>query len=372
MASIRFEQVSKRYGKVTAVAQADFEVKDKEFMVLVGPSGCGKSTLLRMIAGLEDISEGSLFIGGERVNDLPPKDRDIAIVFQNYALYPHMTVYDNLAFGLKIRGLKKEVIREKVLEAARILEIEALLDRKPKAMSGGQLQRVAIGRAIVRNPKVFLFDEPLSNLDAKLRGQMRLEIARLHKKLQTTVVYVTHDQVEAMTLGDRIAVMQQGIIQQIDTPQNLYRRPANRFVAGFIGSPPMNFIPGAINKSSAAWESHTGRRVEMGLRPEHFSARPPQDGLPHASFEVEVQHIERLGHESFAFAQWGKYALAARLSADEDLEPPCRITLWAALDKMHFFDLESGKVVDYPPLSSAANTPSTESVAPQITSSEAP
>jgi multiple sugar transport system ATP-binding protein len=227
MASIRFEKVSKNFGKVNVIKDVDLEIRDKEFMVLVGPSGCGKSTLLRMIAGLEEISSGQLRIADKVVNDLPPKDRDIAIVFQNYALYPHMTAYDNLAFCLKISGLDKKTIREKVMEAARILEIEPLLDRKPKAMSGGQRQRVAIGRAIVRNPKVFLFDEPLSNLDAKLRGQMRLEIARLHQKLQTTVVYVTHDQVEAMTLGDRIAVINKGEIQQIDTPYNLYNHPKN-------------------------------------------------------------------------------------------------------------------------------------------------
>ena len=365
MASIRFEQVSKRYGKVAAVSNVDFEIHDKEFMVLVGPSGCGKSTLLRMIAGLEDITEGKLFIGEQLVNNLPPKDRDIAIVFQNYALYPHMTVYDNLAFGLKIRGLKKDVIHEKVLEAARILEIEGLLDRKPKAMSGGQLQRVAIGRAIVRHPKVFLFDEPLSNLDAKLRGQMRLEIARLHKKLQTTVVYVTHDQVEAMTLGDRIAVMQQGLIQQIDTPQNLYRRPRNRFVAGFIGSPPMNFISGRIAETpqgivfqddtqhwevplpaSDFWKKRLNLPADMGIRPEHFFVHPPQEGKYHAVFEVEVQFIERLGHESFAFAQMGEHALTARLSADEPVEPHCRMTLYAAVDNLHFFDAQTGEVLD--------------------------
>ncbi|MCB0561823.1 MAG: ATP-binding cassette domain-containing protein, partial [Phaeodactylibacter sp.] len=225
MAGIIFEGVSKSYGKVEVVKGIDFEVKNKEFMVLVGPSGCGKSTLLRMVAGLEEISSGKLYIGNTLVNDIPPKDRDIAIVFQNYALYPHMTAYQNLAFGLKIRRFDKKEIQERVLEAAKILDIEALLDRKPKAMSGGQRQRVAIGRAIVRHPKVFLFDEPLSNLDAKLRGQMRIEIAKLHQKLQTTVVYVTHDQVEAMTLGHRIAVMNKGSIQQLDTPDRLYAHP---------------------------------------------------------------------------------------------------------------------------------------------------
>ena len=250
MAGIIFEDVSKSYGKVEVVKNINFEVKNKEFMVLVGPSGCGKSTLLRLVAGLEEISSGNLYIGNALVNDIPPKDRDIAIVFQNYALYPHMTAYQNLAFGLKIRRFDKKEIGQRVLEAAKILDIEALLDRKPKAMSGGQRQRVAIGRAIVRHPKVFLFDEPLSNLDAKLRGQMRIEIAKLHQKLQTTVVYVTHDQVEAMTLGHRIAVMNKGSIQQLDTPDSLYANPRNLFVAGFIGTPPMNFIAGRIGKEN--------------------------------------------------------------------------------------------------------------------------
>lgn len=365
MASIRFDHVTKNYGKVNAIKDADFEIRDKEFMVLVGPSGCGKSTLLRMIAGLEEISSGTLSIDGKVVNDLPPKNRDIAIVFQNYALYPHMTAYDNLAFGLKIRGLSKAAIREKVMEAARILEIEPLLDRKPKAMSGGQRQRVAIGRAIVRNPKVFLFDEPLSNLDAKLRGQMRLEIARLHKKLQTTVVYVTHDQVEAMTLGDRIAVMDKGEIQQIDTPQNLYRYPGNRFVAGFIGSPPMNFIEGRIvhEKEGAFFQSadaaafsvrlpgsagnaaHSGRKAVLGIRPEHIHANPPGNPAQFVEFEAEIQFVERLGHESFVFAELPGGAITARLSADEVIEPPCRLPLYAEVERMYFFDEKTGEVL---------------------------
>ncbi len=362
MASIRFEHVGKQYGNFTAIQDADFEIPDKEFMVLVGPSGCGKSTLLRMIAGLEEISSGKLFIDGRVVNDLPPKDRDIAIVFQNYALYPHMTAYDNLAFGLKIRGLHKDAIREKVLEAAHILDIEPLLDRKPKAMSGGQRQRVAIGRAIVRNPKVFLFDEPLSNLDAKLRGQMRLEIARLHKKLQTTVVYVTHDQVEAMTLGDRIAVMHQGVIQQIDTPQNLYRSPKNRFVAGFIGSPPMNFIEGKlkdisgvihfcdsssarlVSLSHATFEQNPGgRQVVMGVRPEDIHLKVADNEADVMALHVDIQLVERLGHESFAFATFENQSITARLGAGVDLEPPCQVTLYADLRKAHFFDPHDGE-----------------------------
>jgi multiple sugar transport system ATP-binding protein len=363
-ASIRFEGVTKRYGKITAIEAVDFEIHDKEFMVLVGPSGCGKSTLLRMIAGLEEISEGKLYIDGKVVNDLPPKDRDIAIVFQNYALYPHMTAYENLAFGLKIRGLSKTEIQEKVMAAARVLDIEALLDRKPKAMSGGQRQRVAIGRAIVRNPKVFLFDEPLSNLDAKLRGQMRLEIARLHKQLQTTIVYVTHDQVEAMTLGDRIVVVNKGKIQQIDTPQNLYNHPKNRFVAGFIGSPPMNFIEGKIEKTadglhfsdatgklvakldlSPTLGEYAGKRVTMGIRPEHLLAVPAKPETSYANFPAEVQLVERLGHESFAFAKLGEQEVVARLAPEEAMELGAQVSFFAELSKMHFFDGETGEKI---------------------------
>ncbi len=364
MAGIQFEQVVKQYGKVTAIKNADFSVRDKEFLVLVGPSGCGKSTLLRMIAGLEEISSGNLYIDGQIVNHLPPKDRDIAIVFQNYALYPHMTAYENLAFGLKIRGMKKQVIREKVMEAARILDIEPLLNRKPKAMSGGQRQRIAIGRAIVRNPKVFLFDEPLSNLDAKLRGQMRLEIAKLHQKLQTTVVYVTHDQVEAMTLGDRIVVLDQGEIQQIDTPQNLYAHPANRFVAGFIGMPPMNFLNGRLVKKENAlyFQDHnktilakilrpeafsnlTEQELSLGIRPEHIHSSPTKGEEHYAMLHAKIQMVERLGYESFAFAENGDQQLAARLHSDVAVDAPCQMDLYLELEKMHFFIAESGEVV---------------------------
>ena len=363
MAAIQFRQVTKNYGKLTAVQNIDLEIRDQEFMVLVGPSGCGKSTLLRMIAGLEEISSGELLIGDKIVNDLPPRDRDIAIVFQNYALYPHMTAYDNLAFGLKIRGLPKAVIKEKVLEAARILDIEPLLQRKPKEMSGGQRQRVAIGRAIVRNPSVFLFDEPLSNLDAKLRGQMRLEIARLHQQLKTTVVYVTHDQVEAMTLGDRIAVINKGEIQQIDTPDKVYEKPANRFVAGFVGSPPMNFIEGSLSgegselrfrdrsgtvdislPQASTLEGHLNRPVTLGIRPEAISTRPG-DGSPgrYACFGVEVQLLERLGHESFAFARLGGHEVTARLSTETDTPTLGAASFFFDLSKLHFFDAETGE-----------------------------
>ncbi|MCB9049737.1 MAG: sn-glycerol-3-phosphate ABC transporter ATP-binding protein UgpC [Lewinellaceae bacterium] len=364
MAGIKFDRVSKYFGKMAAIKEVSLEIQDKEFLVLVGPSGCGKSTLLRMIAGLEQMTSGSLYIGGQLVNNLPPKDRNIAIVFQNYALYPHMTAYDNLAFGLKIRGMDKKSIRERVMEAARILDIEPLLGRKPKAMSGGQRQRVAIGRAIVRNPKVFLFDEPLSNLDAKLRGQMRLEIARLHQKLQTTIVYVTHDQVEAMTLGHRIAVIEQGEIQQVDTPQNLYNYPKNRFVAGFIGSPPMNFIEGTIEKEQGvlffqdqqkafratitgrpALEPYAGKAVTLGIRPEHIHTTPVKGGAHYAPLNVSIQLVERLGHESFAFATLQGQSIAARLNAEEEIAPPCTLTLFATLEKMHFFNGQTGAAI---------------------------
>ena len=365
MAAIKFEEVTKQYGNVTAVKNADFEIADGEFMVLVGPSGCGKSTLLRMVAGLEEISSGKLYIDEKVVNSLPPKDRDIAIVFQNYALYPHMTAFDNLAFGLKIRGMKKQVIREKVMEAAGILDIEPLLDRKPKAMSGGQRQRIAIGRAIVRDPKVFLFDEPLSNLDAKLRGQMRLEIANLHQKLKSTVLYVTHDQVEAMTLGDRIAVINKGVIQQIDTPQNLYNFPVNRFVAGFIGTPPMNFMEGRfLQKDGGFYFENTPKTIHlqigdptqlihygeknviMGIRPEHIHSAPVHTITDYARFHVNIKLVERLGYESFAFANTGEQPITSRLPADVPIEAPCQMELYLEIDKIHFFATESGEVIE--------------------------
>lgn len=364
MAAIKFDKVTKQYGKVQAIKEVTLGVKDREFMVLVGPSGCGKSTLLRMIAGLEEVSTGELYIGDQIVNDLPPKDRDIAIVFQNYALYPHMTAYDNMAFGLKIRGVSKAVIKEKVMKAAAILSIEDLLDRKPKAMSGGQRQRIAIGRAIVRDPRVFLFDEPLSNLDAKLRGQMRLEIARLHKKLQTTVVYVTHDQVEAMTLGDRIAVINQGIIQQVDTPDNLYRFPKNRFVAGFIGTPPMSFLAGTIMeeagdvifrgtdagplsvsvKDRAAIAAAIHQKVIMGIRPEHIHASAAKAGPQAISFLAHIPIVERLGHECYAFLTLGGQQLSARLLSEEvSNDLPVTMELYMERDKIHFFSSATGE-----------------------------
>ena len=292
MANLSLKHIYKVYqGDVTAVKDFNLEIEDKEFIVFVGPSGCGKSTTLRMIAGLEDISQGELYIGDKLVNNVEPKERDIAMVFQNYALYPHMSVYDNMAFALKLRKVPKAEIEEKVHEAARILDIEHLLKRKPKALSGGQRQRVALGRAIVRKPKVFLMDEPLSNLDAKLRVQMRTEIIKLYRKLETTFIYVTHDQVEAMTMGTRIVVMKDGVIQQVDTPQNIYNNPANLFVAGFIGSPQMNFLNGTIENDGDGLvavfngnreipaekakvlkaDGYVGKEVIFGIRPEHIS-----------------------------------------------------------------------------------------------------
>ncbi|MGH7153695.1 MAG: ABC transporter ATP-binding protein, partial [Acetobacteraceae bacterium] len=291
MATVAFRSVSKSYAGAPPVIEGlNLEIEDREFMVLVGPSGCGKSTTLRMIAGLEDISDGEIWIGGDVVNDVPPRDRDIAMVFQNYALYPHMSVFDNMAFGLKLRKFPRDEIRRRVDEAARILDIHQLLERKPKALSGGQRQRVAMGRAIVRNPKVFLFDEPLSNLDAKLRVQMRTEIKKVHQTVRTTTVYVTHDQVEAMTLADRVVVMNQGIIEQVGTPQDLYHHPATRFVAGFIGSPAMNFLPCRLEDGPAGlsirvndqivlpvpparvdrYQQYKGKEMVLGVRPEHL------------------------------------------------------------------------------------------------------
>ncbi len=353
MATITFNNVIKKYGNSTVINQLNLEVKDGEFMVLVGPSGCGKSTLLRMIAGLEEIDEGELFIDEKMVNHLPPKDRDIAIVFQNYALYPHMTAFENLAFGLKIRGVDKTTIKEKVNVVAKTLEIEDLLQRKPKDMSGGQRQRVAIGRAIVRDPKVFLFDEPLSNLDAKLRTQMRLEIADLHKKLKTTIVYVTHDQVEAMTLGDRIVVLNKGEICQIGTPQELYKHPANIFVAGFIGSPAMNFIEGKIKNvdgksafttpdaslivSTPNAKNRTdNENVTLGIRPEHINILKSKDDSSY-SFQATILHIERMGFESFIFAETAGLKWTIRTTESENLQEGSKV--WCSLDvnQVHYF-----------------------------------
>jgi multiple sugar transport system ATP-binding protein len=359
MATVEMNNLSKVYdGKVRAVDKANITVNDKEFVVLVGPSGCGKTTTLRMVAGLEDITEGDLMIDGLRVNDIPPKDRDIAMVFQNYALYPHMTVYDNMAFGLKIRKFKKDQIEKRVKEAAQILDIEELLERKPKALSGGQRQRVAVGRAIVRHPKVFLFDEPLSNLDAKLRVQMRAEISSLHNRLNATMIYVTHDQVEAMTMADKIVVMKGGLIQQIGSPLELYNKPSNRFVAGFIGSPPMNFMEtsvkedgrnlyldegsfqiGVKNGYEATLRSYTGKNVTFGIRPENLDlAEKPKPG---ETFEAEVTVVEPLGAEIHLFITTQKHTLVAKVAPDREYKVGEKIHFRPQMDKAAFFDNET-------------------------------
>ncbi len=324
MASLSLKNVTKSYPNgFVAVKDFNLEIADKEFIIFVGPSGCGKSTTLRMVAGLEDISSGELYIDGKLVNDVEPKDRDIAMVFQNYALYPHMSVYDNMAFGLKLRKTPKEEIDKLVHEAARILDLEHLLDRKPKALSGGQRQRVAMGRAIVRNPKVFLMDEPLSNLDAKLRGQMRIEISKLHQRLQATIIYVTHDQTEAMTLGTRIVVMKDGVVQQVDSPQNLYDKPCNKFVAGFIGAPQMNMVDAKVGKEGAdvtlTFGSHTislpaekgkvldaegyvGKTVTLGIRPEDLhDDQAWLEASPKSVIEATVRVYELLGAEVYLY-----------------------------------------------------------------------
>jgi multiple sugar transport system ATP-binding protein len=363
MAEIRFEHVSKIFQKsVKAVKDISFEIRDKEFLVLVGPSGCGKSTILRMIAGLEEISEGKLYIDHKVVNNLPPKDRDIAIVFQNYALYPHMTAYENLAFGLKIKKMDKKSIKERVQKAASILEIEDLLDRKPKAMSGGQNQRVAIGRAIVREPKAFLFDEPLSNLDAKLRVQMRIEIAKLHKRLNATIVYVTHDQVEAMTLGDRIVILDKGEIQQIDTPTRLYMEPANLFVAGFIGTPPMNILSGQVKQGDTGLSftdhsqqlhaelspdhglaAHQGKEVVLGIRSENIYDQAVSEPARFASVKCKIEFIEKLGHEIYAYFQFQDQQLIARLKPDSKAGKGMMTELHFDISKMYFFNTLTGE-----------------------------
>ena len=329
MASVSLRHIYKKYpGGVTAVSDFNLEIKDKEFLVLVGPSGCGKTTTLRMVAGLEEISEGELFIGDQLVNDVAPKDRKIAMVFQNYALYPHMTVFENMAFGLKLNKTPKEEIKRRVEEAARILDITHLLDRKPKALSGGQKQRVALGRAIVRNPKVFLLDEPLSNLDAKLRAAMRTELTKLHARVGTTFIYVTHDQVEAMTMATRIVVMKDGLIQQVDTPQNLYDSPCNLFVAGFIGTPQMNFINGTLNKkgedlyfdfenvsvklpaekaNNPALKDYIDQEVVLGLRPECIYDQPAQvEAHADAAMEAFVEVTELMGAEIYLYLNVGR------------------------------------------------------------------
>jgi multiple sugar transport system ATP-binding protein len=365
LASVELKDITKVYDKdVVAVDAANIHIKDKEFVVLVGPSGCGKSTILRMIAGLEEITRGELFIDNKRVNDVPPKDRDIAMVFQNYALYPHMTVYQNMAFGLKLRKFPKEEIKKRVTEAAEILGIEILLNRKPKALSGGQRQRVAVGRAIVRKPKVFLFDEPLSNLDAKLRVQMRTEISKLHTRLGATMVYVTHDQVEAMTMGDRIIVIQNGKIQQTDTPLNVYNNPRNKFVAGFIGSPAMNFIPGQIVLREAPHfvngsldlriaeihqtriEEYVGRDIILGIRPEDIyeSSRIKEVRNP-SVVSVHTEVIEPMGNETFLYASAGPHSLVARIFPNTNIKINTDCQIGFDMGKVHYFDMQTEEAI---------------------------
>ena len=366
MADLQLKNIYKRYaGNVTAVSDFSMDIEDKEFIILVGPSGCGKSTTLRMIAGLEEISEGELYIGGKLMNDVAPKDRDIAMVFQNYALYPHMTVYDNMAFALKLRKTPKAEIKRRVTEAAKILDIEALLDRKPKALSGGQRQRVAMGRAIVRSPKVFLMDEPLSNLDAKLRVAMRTEIKKLHDRLGTTFIYVTHDQTEAMTMGTRIVVMKSGIIQQVGTPTELYHTPCNQFVAGFIGSPQMNFVDVTINKTdsgmtatfgnttiaipegkTAALTDYVGKEVVMGIRPEDIhDDQAFLSTYPNASVEAFVEVTEMMGAETYLYLQIEGIPFTARVNARSTTQAKDTVKLGFDVNRMHFFDKETELVI---------------------------
>jgi len=378
MASLSLKGICKKYaGNVVAVSDFNLEIKDKEFVILVGPSGCGKSTTLRMIAGLEEITDGELYIGDKVVNDVAPKDRDIAMVFQNYALYPHMTVFENMAFGLKLRKTPKDEIKRRVEEAARILDIAHLLDRKPKALSGGQRQRVALGRAIVREPKVFLLDEPLSNLDAKLRAQMRTEISKLHKRLGTTFIYVTHDQTEAMTMGDRIVVMKDGFIQQVDTPQKLYDSPVNCFVAGFIGSPQMNFIDAKILEKGGDYfvefgsedtkttqgtkyqlklpesknpkgilKEYIDKELIMGIRPEnvHDEERyvtTMTDGLVFANVEV----TELMGAETYLYLECEGTSVTARVAPTSTARPGEKIQIAMDVTKIHLFDKETEKTI---------------------------
>ena len=361
MASVTYRNVFKRFGDVEVIKDFNLEVADKEFVVFVGPSGCGKSTNLRMLAGLEEISEGEILIGDRVVNDVPPKDRDIAMVFQSYALYPHMSVYDNMAFGLKLRKTPKAEIDRRVKEAADILGLAHLLDRKPKALSGGQRQRVAVGRAIVREPAVFLMDEPLSNLDAKLRVTARAEISKLHKRLGTTFIYVTHDQVEAMTMGDRIAVLADGILQQVDTPRNLYGVPNNVFVAGFIGSPSMNFFNGTLvaeegkmyidtgdfrlaipDERKQTYNSYVGKEVIFGLRPEHTHAPEfaPPNIIP-AAFKATVEVVELLGHELHLICSSGKNSFIATVDTRMMVGAGSEVELVFDMNNMHLFDKDT-------------------------------
>ena len=365
MASVTYDHVFKRFGDVVAVNDMNIEVADKEFLVLVGPSGCGKTTALRLLAGLEEITDGKIIIGDRVVNDVAPKDRDIAMVFQSYALYPHLSVYDNMAFGLKLRKISKDEIKRRVGEAADILGIQDLLDRKPRQLSGGQRQRVAVGRAIVREPKVFLFDEPLSNLDAKLRVAMRAEINKLHQRLQTTFIYVTHDQVEAMTMATRIAVINNGILQQVDTPQNLYDNPNNLFVAGFIGSPAMNFFPATLRKdngklivdtgpfsvaipseNSKAYEAHAGKKVIFGIRPEDIHDPNFKPANVHTeNIETQVDVTELMGNEIFLHMLSGENTFVARVDPRSKMQVGQKTQIAFDMDSIQLFDAETEDVI---------------------------
>ncbi len=367
MARVKLEHVWKRFGKVTAVKDFNLETKDGEFVVFVGPSGCGKTTTLRMIAGLEEVSEGNIYIGDRLVNDVPPKDRDIAMVFQNYALYPHMNVYDNMAFGLRLRKVPRDEIDRRVKEAAKILKIEHLLKRKPRELSGGQRQRVALGRAIVREPQVFLMDEPLSNLDAKLRVEMRAEISKLHRRLGVTTIYVTHDQIEAMTMGERIVVMKDGEIQQIDTPLNLYDFPENKFVAGFIGSPAMNFLEVQVaseggrvylvregvriranDRMAKALKDggYVGKRVWLGIRPEHLELKGFHK-IEHEENTLvgEVEVVEPLGADTEIHVNVDGVLVTARLEGHIPVRVGDRVELVVNRDRLHAFDIETEKAI---------------------------
>ncbi len=360
MASVIYDKIVKNYEDVVAVNNLSIKIDDKEFLILVGPSGCGKTTALRCLAGLEEITSGSILIDNQVINDVPPKDRDIAMVFQSYALYPHMSVFDNMAFGLKLRKLPKNEIKQRVIEAAKILDIEKLLNRKPRELSGGQRQRVALGRAIVRKPKVFLFDEPLSNLDAKLRVQTRKEITKLHQRLKTTFIYVTHDQVEAMTMGTRIAVINQGVLQQIDTPQNLYDKPANQFVAGFIGSPAMNFFQAKIVKSDGnlvvdtvdfqveipkekmgTYFPYEDKDVIFGIRPEDiYNPKFPAIGIEAAIVDCKVDLLELMGAEIFVYLIAGKKDIVARVDPRSKFFLQDQVQVAFDMNNFHIFDPE--------------------------------
>jgi multiple sugar transport system ATP-binding protein len=365
MASVTYDHITKRFGEVTAINDLNIAVEDKEFLVLVGPSGCGKTTALRCLAGLEDVTEGNILIGDQVVNDVAPKDRDIAMVFQSYALYPHMSVYDNMAFGLKLRKMRKDDIKKRVQDAAELLGIQDLLSRKPRQLSGGQRQRVAVGRAIVRNPKVFLFDEPLSNLDAKLRVETRANISKLHQQLQTTFIYVTHDQTEAMTMASRIAVMNKGVLQQIDSPQNLYDRPDNLFVAGFIGTPAMNFFNAKLKRDNgkllvdataftvqvpedkvATFEPEIGRDVIFGIRPEDIhnpQFAPP--GIHAQPVEAVVDITELMGNEIFVYLKSGENNYIARVDPRTRFQVNDKVQVVFNMDNMHIFDQETERAI---------------------------